>query len=570
MTTQNLTIKMDLKDNASKGMGKASSSIGRHANKIKANMGKIGTAGSVALGGAAMAALKLGDMFKEAENTIAAGTGATGEALKDLKNSFKDVFADVPDDAATVAAAIADVNTEFGFTGKALERISFLALGAGRAMGEDMAKLIKGAADTLITFGKPMTDAEDLLNKLTVASQAVGVPMTGITDKVIKFGAKLQLLGLDMDESIALIANMEGKGLDAAKMMPALNVAMAKLSKEGVTDLGAGLKDAIDAIAGTEDKTEAMGMAMDLFGKGPGVLFADAIEKGAFKIDDLLVAMGNSDNVLDNLAGSTLTSAEKFDIMKNKVMAALEPIGGFASAAGPMLMILPGLSGGITLMSTAMGALSLSMAPILIGVIAVAAAIGLGILIWKNWDKIVERFTKKFKEIGAIFDTVKSTITTTLSDLKLKWDIVWSGMKETVRLVVNPIIGYFNFLIKGYNTMFKAMNNIRFSIPEKKVLGVTVIPGLHVKPFSIGMLPTIPRLAEGGIVTRPTVAQIGEKGPEAVIPLRRGGAGLGVTVNINFPSRGTVVLGNDMAARKLAQQITPLIRQALRGQQGFA
>ena len=77
-------------------------------------------------------------------------------------------------------------------------------------------------------------------------------------------------------------------------------------------------------------------------------------------------------------------------------------------------------------------------------------------------------------------------------------------------------------------------------------------------------------MAEGGIVTRPTVAQIGEKGPEAVIPLKRGGAGLGVTVNINFPSRGTVLLGNDMAARKLAQQITPLIRQALRGQQGFA
>jgi phage-related minor tail protein len=39
-------------------------------------------------------------------------------------------------------------------------------------------------------------------------------------------------------------------------------------------------------------------------------------------------------------------------------------------------------------------------------------------------------------------------------------------------------------------------------------------------------------MASGGIVTRPTVALIGEAGPEAVIPLGRGG-GLGnVTLNV--------------------------------------
>ncbi len=570
MTTQDLTIKLKMKDEATAGMGKASRGIGGHASKIKANMGKIGAAGTVALGAAAMAALKLGDMFKEAENTIAAGTGATGEALKDLKGSFKDVFADVPDDAATVASAIADINTEFGFTGDKLEELATLMLGASRVMEEDLSPLIKSTADLLLMFGEPLDNASSLLDKMTVVSQNVGVSMGKLTETTKKFAPTLQAMGLTMDESIALIGSLEAAGFKAAKMMPGLATAMDELARQGVDNVGEALKNVITDLENTTDADERLKKSMEAFGSTAGIQFSDAIGKGVLNLDDLLAAMENSEGALGDLSEGALTSAEKFDIMKNKVMAALEPIGGFASAAGPMLMILPGLSGGITLMSTAMGALSLSMAPILIGVIAVAAAIGLGILIWKNWDKIVERFTKAFKAIGPIFDTVKSTITTTLSDLKLKWDVIWSGMKETVRLVVNPIIGYFNFLIKGYNTMFKAMNNIRFSIPEKKVLGVTVIPGLHVKPFNLGMLPTIPRLAEGGIVTRPTVAQIGEKGPEAVIPLRRGGAGLGVTVNINFPSRGTVVLGNDMAARKLAQQITPLIRQALRGQQGFA
>ena len=50
--------------------------------------------------------------------------------------------------------------------------------------------------------------------------------------------------------------------------------------------------------------------------------------------------------------------------------------------------------------------------------------------------------------------------------------------------------------------------------------------------FDIGGI-NIPGLAEGGIVTKPTLAVIGEAGPEAVVPLSKmGGMGGGVTVNV--------------------------------------
>jgi len=42
----------------------------------------------------------------------------------------------------------------------------------------------------------------------------------------------------------------------------------------------------------------------------------------------------------------------------------------------------------------------------------------------------------------------------------------------------------------------------------------------------------LPHMAAGGIVTRPTLAMIGEAGPEAVVPLGRGGAG-GVNIYVN-------------------------------------
>lgn len=49
----------------------------------------------------------------------------------------------------------------------------------------------------------------------------------------------------------------------------------------------------------------------------------------------------------------------------------------------------------------------------------------------------------------------------------------------------------------------------------------------------------IPRLADGGIVTGPTLALIGEAGPEAVVPLtgpNAGGFGAGMTINVNMPA----------------------------------
>ena len=46
-------------------------------------------------------------------------------------------------------------------------------------------------------------------------------------------------------------------------------------------------------------------------------------------------------------------------------------------------------------------------------------------------------------------------------------------------------------------------------------------PDISINP------PNIPHLASGGIVTRPTLAVIGERGPEAVIPLNGASRGVG-------------------------------------------
>jgi hypothetical protein len=67
---------------------------------------------------------------------------------------------------------------------------------------------------------------------------------------------------------------------------------------------------------------------------------------------------------------------------------------------------------------------------------------------------------------------------------------------------------------------------------EFTIKGPGPLPDVHVNP------PNIPHLAKGGIVNRPTVALIGEAGPEAVVPLSgrnapRMGGGVTVQVNLN-------------------------------------
>jgi hypothetical protein len=65
---------------------------------------------------------------------------------------------------------------------------------------------------------------------------------------------------------------------------------------------------------------------------------------------------------------------------------------------------------------------------------------------------------------------------------------------------------------------------------------------MGVTALSAG-LAAVPMLAEGGIVTRPTLAMVGERGPEAVIPLGRGNAGSNISVvmnNVSFRSEDDI------------------------------
>ena len=109
--------------------------------------------------------------------------------------------------------------------------------------------------------------------------------------------------------------------------------------------------------------------------------------------------------------------------------------------------------------------------------------------------------------------------------------------RDGINAIVNTVIGFFagmvNAAIGAVNAIISAYNSIPLlpNIPKAPTVSVPQLGATAAARPVAGRLG-IPRMAEGGIVTAPTLALIGEAGPEAIVPLDRMNTGGGVTVNV--------------------------------------
>lgn len=148
----------------------------------------------------------------------------------------------------------------------------------------------------------------------------------------------------------------------------------------------------------------------------------------------------------------------------------------------------------------------------LIGWIGTAFKTVLDLILWpfkKAWEGIV--FFKDM--VVSVFNGLKDLAGSI-------FDKVGGAFKGVINAVISGLEGGLNFAIKGLNIILD---------------GIDSAAGPWV---NFGSIPDVklPRLAEGGITTGPTIAMIGEKGPEAIIPLDRLGNMGGNTINITVTS----------------------------------
>lgn len=295
-------------------------------------LGKFAKVGAAAVAGLATAAVgvgvglfKIGESFDDAYDTIRVGTGATGKALDALQADFKQVVQGVPTDFGTASTAVADLNTRLGLTGKPLQDMSKQFLELSRITETDVATNIASVTRVFGDWGIAAEDQAGALDGLFRASQATGIGVDALSQKVVQFGAPMRQFGFSFEQSAALMGKWEKEGVNTEAIMGGLRAGLGKLAKAGKDPVKA-FQDISKQIMNAGSAGEATAIAIATFGQRAGPDLAAAVREGRFEIDDLVDTIKNGDETIIGAGKATQDFGEKMTMLKNRVFVALEPV----------------------------------------------------------------------------------------------------------------------------------------------------------------------------------------------------------------------------------------------------
>jgi hypothetical protein len=413
---------------------------------------------------------------------------------------------------------------------------------------------------------------------------AKGIDLSTATNAVIQAmsgqGRALRDLGIQVADGLsgqtalaAIQQKVQGAAQDAATHgLGPFNVAMANLNKAsadaGTTILPL-LTRLVEGLTGLIDKVDAFAQAHPKMTEG---LLAFALGFGAILLvlAPLLIA-----------AGSFLIIVETFNT--------LGEIGVFASMAKGASGLWPILTADLTPAFTALYALvTESVIPALTGFAsllidtvvpalwAMAAAILADPLTWIVVAVVaaVAAMALLAYEIYKNWDLIKAYFDTALTYLTNLWKSFWNGFVSFVSTIWNDIgdavqkgINFVEGIINGFAA---TIQNIYKTImaPINAITGaVSSVAG----GISNAVGGVIHAFASGGIVNGPTLALVGEAGPEAIIPLSAFNGGPSLAGAGGFGSGGNIVIniaslvGTDaQSATKFANAIATQIQRQLR------
>jgi hypothetical protein len=362
---------------------------------------------------------------------------------------------------------------------------------------------------------------------------------TGATDAQIKanedwISTQGKLLGISDDELRPTLARLVTQTHDVTKAQELAALAM---------DVSAGTGKNLGTV--TEALAKAAAGSTTALGKLSPEL--KQMEKDGASADEMMAAL--SGTFMDQASTAAGTAEGQFKRLsvglaetKETIGAALLPVieaalpvlqamGQWAQDNTTVFLVVAGVIGGIaaavvianaaitawgvatTVFTGIQTAFNVVMAanPVVLFAIAIAALVVGLVLAYKKFDA--------FRDIvDAVFSAIKTGI---------------KGGMDAITTYLSFVMGVYKAIFNGIATLWNnTIGKLSFSVPSW-------VPGLGGKGFDV---PNIPMLANGGIVTSPTLAVIGEgNGPEAVIPLNRMnefgmGGGMNVTVQAGLVS----------------------------------
>ena len=292
--------------------------------------------------------------------------------------------------------------------------------------------------------------------------------------------------------------------------------------------------------------------------------FGGSLEKLKSSLDVAATSLGQAlAPVISKVAEYIQKAVDWFNALDDRTREIIATVGVVAAALGPVLVILGAVFSAIGtilgVLSKAIGIIKLVVA-VLGGPLtaAIAAAVAIGVVLYKNWDTIKAKAIELKNKIVEVWGNIKNAIVNTVNTVvnwvtskfnALKASVinifntiktiasgVWAGIKLAI---THPIETAFALIKKIVEKIKSLFSGLKISIPHIKTPHFSISPaGWKIGDLLKGVIPKlgINWYKTGGIFNSPSVIGVGEAGPEAVVPidkLRDIMAGLGgTTINV--------------------------------------
>ena len=306
-------------------------SLGDKMSGAGTTMTKYMTGPVTAVGAAA------GHAWKEVDtglDTIVKKTGASGEALEEMRTSLNNITTSIPVDFDTAGAAIGEVNTRFGLTGQELEDLSAQFVKFAKLNDTDVVSSVDSVQKALSAYGLGADEAGALLDRLNKTSQETGVGVDTLTTGLIQNGTALQELGLDIDQSVALMGELEKSGANGETVMQGLRKALKSAAKDG-KPLNEALVELQDAIENGTDDMDGLTKAYEVFGKSGDQIYG-AVKNGSLDFRNLGEEASDAAGSVSDTFDETLSPMDEWTMTLNELAQSVLLVSNLLSAMAAM------------------------------------------------------------------------------------------------------------------------------------------------------------------------------------------------------------------------------------------
>ncbi len=350
--------------------GQKVTEFGDKVSKLGTGMTQYVTAPIVAVGAASVKAFNDVD---DGMDIIIKKTGATGDALEDLKQRAKNLATSIPTDYTTAGEAVGEVNTRFGLTGQKLEDLSgkfikFAALNDTSVTGS-----IDNVQSAMAAMDVSIESAGDFLDILNKAGQDTGASVDKLTGDLVSNATVLREMGFHYNTGVGFLANLSKNGVDASGVLTGLKTALKNATKDGKS-MSQAMAELMGRIKGAESETKAMQIAAELFGSKAGPAMAKAIRDGRLSFDEYTSVVWDAAGSIENTFAATIDPIDECKTALNE----LKLVGAdLVTSAAPMIKsVLTTVKDTITGVREAWEGLSPASQEAIVQAAGIAAAIG--------------------------------------------------------------------------------------------------------------------------------------------------------------------------------------------------